>query len=843
MREYIVCCKTKEDLQSFYDDMETPGGNLHIPDREVELANRRPISRNTHYMLTEEEAAQVANDARVLAVELTMKEIGVEFQPSYTITSLTEAEKQEFANKPAYVQDSDRWSKSDNNNDGFRNWGLIRHINGQQFSNYGFDGQVNIGGNSNSEDVIVTASGKNVDVVIVDGCIDPDHPEFNENEDNSGNSRVNQFNWFSLTNAVTGGSNGTYVYTPYIDNNYPDNNGDGVPDRTDDNDHGCHVAGTACGNRRGWARDANIYNINPYPSAPSTIDGDLIIDYIREWHNTKASNPETGYKNPTITNHSYGTFLSFPKSDCLSVTYRGTTYSSPSVQQLTDLGVAFNSNANVSVPYRPTTKLADIYDAILDGIIFVGAAGNTSHKAVLDADIDYDNAITVDNITVNGNAFTWYYNRGSAPSALGEVLNVGAMSRYVDERKATFSATGSAVDVYAAGEAIISSVHDQGGGANDSRDSSYNVIKKQGTSMAAPQVCGLLACQLELWPRLSQTEVLAAFRSQKFNTQSENIGIFLEQDTTPNFPMGQAVNLQSYTVGAPNASVYTFSGDASGNNIDITATEGTILSFSVSASGHPFWIKTNTSAGQGSGVTSGLFTEGTNGLEQGTLTWNTRGVTPGTYYYVCEYHNVNMQGEINITADTSLTSLQGGKNYVLKSPITRKVTSSVGTTYVGASTTSVQTWPRLDNKIRAQVNFGDIDQDIFNQGYQDVDYDANIVVGNYGLASIGTVVAVQITQVSANDYQITFGLQNNHYFAQGAQYEFSIVIEGATPSTYNGVYRVYAATSNTLTSKDYVSESPGNYQGGGSSATAYSVDGSPTKQIYPRHPIWSRRPV
>ena len=47
MKEYIVTCKTHEDLQSLYDDMETPGGNLHIPDRVVELV---PVSY-THLTL------------------------------------------------------------------------------------------------------------------------------------------------------------------------------------------------------------------------------------------------------------------------------------------------------------------------------------------------------------------------------------------------------------------------------------------------------------------------------------------------------------------------------------------------------------------------------------------------------------------------------------------------------------------------------------------------------------------------------------------------------------------------------------------------------------------------
>ena len=59
MNEYIVTCKSMNDLDSLYDDMETVGGSLYIPDRAIDLVNRRTISRNTHYMLTESEAEQI----------------------------------------------------------------------------------------------------------------------------------------------------------------------------------------------------------------------------------------------------------------------------------------------------------------------------------------------------------------------------------------------------------------------------------------------------------------------------------------------------------------------------------------------------------------------------------------------------------------------------------------------------------------------------------------------------------------------------------------------------------------------------------------------------------------
>jgi hypothetical protein len=57
--------------------METPGGSLYIPDRAVELVHRRTISRNTHYMLTEEEAVEIRNDPRVLGCEITFKDSGI----------------------------------------------------------------------------------------------------------------------------------------------------------------------------------------------------------------------------------------------------------------------------------------------------------------------------------------------------------------------------------------------------------------------------------------------------------------------------------------------------------------------------------------------------------------------------------------------------------------------------------------------------------------------------------------------------------------------------------------------------------------------------------------------
>lgn len=294
-REYIVTCKTREDLESLYNDLETPGGSLYIPDRAVECLNKRPISRNTHYSLTDEEAASVKQDERVLDVELTPEELGIEFHPNVTIEggeTIEEEEGIDISNDPNYTQSSNRWSKTNNNNDTFRNWGLLRSLNGDTFSNWGSDATTNVATTA----IRVTSQGENVDVVIVDGRIDPNHPEFALNEDGSGGTRVVQYNWLQDTPAVTGGAAGTYQYTPYIGN---------TDLETANNNHGCHVAGTAAGNRRGWARKANIYNIDLYSTDPNSVGTSLIFDYIRYWHNSKAVNPDTGKRNPTVCNNSW----------------------------------------------------------------------------------------------------------------------------------------------------------------------------------------------------------------------------------------------------------------------------------------------------------------------------------------------------------------------------------------------------------------------------------------------------------------------------------------------------------------------------------------------------------
>ena len=100
------------------------------------------------------------------------------------------------------------------------------------------------------------------------------------------------------------------------------------------------------------------------------------------------------------------------------------------------------------------------------------------------------------------------------------------------------------------------------------------------------------------------------------------------------------------------ASHYVFNGDdRSTTHVDafdpaINVNVGDTLEFSVNASGHPFYIKTTATTGTGNQVTTGTING--NGASVGTVTWDTTGVTPGTYYYICQFHS-GMVGQIIIS--------------------------------------------------------------------------------------------------------------------------------------------------------------------------------------------------
>jgi hypothetical protein len=292
-RKYIVTVYTYDDLDSIQQDLEIlgkapPDTEIH---REVECLERRPMSRNTVYRLTDWEAEQLKNDVRVKSVTVHPDELG--------ITAGT-----------TRSQTSSAWDKSSGTTSTMKNWALLRCVEGQQRVGWGGAGYENngVGTPAQTGTIELSQSGRNVDVVICDGDgIVFAHPEYAVNADGTGGSRAISYNWFQHNPEVTGGAVGTYTYGT--------------------SDHATHVAGTVAGNTQGWAHNSNIYTL--FYDSGNSGNFSLVFDYIRAFHRNKSTNPAIGRKNPTIVNNSWGESI-FPSewsfSDITAVTYRGTRF-------------------------------------------------------------------------------------------------------------------------------------------------------------------------------------------------------------------------------------------------------------------------------------------------------------------------------------------------------------------------------------------------------------------------------------------------------------------------------------------------------------------------------------
>ena len=665
-KEYVVTLHRKEDLEQFYNEMKL----TNFP-----LVLKRPLSRNTHYMMTEEQAEQLRQDPRVW---------GVEAVDSFQVRPQVNREPYDIIGD--FFKNAPQGSSINAN---MRQWGHL-HCAGDDAQR-----RKNLWGDPTSTEVVtdnveVFNTGRHVDVVIVDDPVSYDSQEWYS--PTGGQSRFVQYQWFNELNSYVSSIDDDGQTLPTGTITYGTN-------AASASYHGIHVTGTSCGQHYGWAREANIYNLAVTASWSSgqSVGGLLIFDYLRAFHLNKPINSTTGKRNPTITNHSYGGIYSMPNDnlqfgDVTQVIWQGTVYNAgnPGPSGWTQAGVEQDFGLRFGVDTYPAYSsaiAADVQDAIEDGVVIIGAAGNDNMLMAEVGDANWNNLVTINGVG------TIYLNRGSWPNSPDSgAINVGALSDHSQFRRSTYTQFGPGVDVFAPGDDILSSFGNTG--FNDTKYGGGNYFYPiQGTSMASPQVCGVIACAAGGKTKFTQGDARkylndtsregdmtfdvagGALNDNSCRQGSPNkyliatnprpiVGYIQEQvgerTTGLTFPRVSVnnspaplvyANTPTYTLTVTNggSSYYSISGTDLSNtfnnagNPTIRCNSGEILIFNLNASGHPFWIKTQPTTGTGFAVTAGTVTN--NGTDVGTVTWNTTNVNPGTYYYVCQYHG-SMNGAI-----------------------------------------------------------------------------------------------------------------------------------------------------------------------------------------------------
>ncbi len=169
------------------------------------------------------------------------------------------------------------------------------------------------------------------------------------------------------------------------------------------------------------------------------------------------------------------------------------------------------------IPSRVSSLDVDIEDAMDEGIIFVGAAGNGRWKHCVPGDEDWNNTFEMAVRYPASVSNPYFYMRGTSPTANDNLIHpdgdfdlpnicVGSIDSIQIDQKVIYSDCGTGVDIWAPGTSIISALPS---GTADPRSSSFFLGKYNGTSMASPQVCGVLACALELYPHWKQEQAKA----------------------------------------------------------------------------------------------------------------------------------------------------------------------------------------------------------------------------------------------------------------------------------------------------------------------------------------------
>jgi len=337
--KYIIVLNKNCNKDEFKSELQGVSNQEYIPNRECEIVDDVVDTRGLVSILSEQEAVQLSKDPRIQGIQRDMPQILTNIPPILTNHQLLNS-----GLCPKLIDKK------------VNNVSILKEYESKEKIN---ENNINIQSLTHDARINDLPDGSGVDVVIVDtliGCIlkhnidcspeffgvlNPElvyraiysgnivHPDL---RDKNGNSRVNHINWNSYV-----GEPGEYDYAAMASGSL------------DIQDHGLHVAGTACGNRQGWAKNSQIYNIAPnlrqFNNTPFLFNNFKFLTAIKNWHLDKSNHPESSGR-PTITNHSYGysSDYFYDIRSILSVTISGIEMLAPRETSVATVEATINSN-------------------------------------------------------------------------------------------------------------------------------------------------------------------------------------------------------------------------------------------------------------------------------------------------------------------------------------------------------------------------------------------------------------------------------------------------------------------------------------------------------------------
>ena len=349
MYKYTLAVTSPEYWNTIHNALIVDSNEDGIPDRKVTCSDTKEHSptRGT-YLLTHEEADEIAKHPQVKWIELSPTRYRHAYPDPEPATKRFRKNVKIYRDLDSNAPPTTATSAEENRT----NWAVKRvgiATNG--------DSWPSVTGNPAviNTDIRYSLTGKNVDLVIQDSGVLQYHPEF---IDDDGKSRVRDIildgpyyidpSYFTSNGYTYTKPDGRIGITTSSAHNWWENSSNrsgsfssigtlSVPDaytvanslgiggtsHTMTSSHGTGCAGLSAGKNFGLAFESNIWTISIF--SPANITTEASYDALKIFHQHKPVNTETGVKNPTVVNGSWGYYAGFNSGTQVYYSFKGST--------------------------------------------------------------------------------------------------------------------------------------------------------------------------------------------------------------------------------------------------------------------------------------------------------------------------------------------------------------------------------------------------------------------------------------------------------------------------------------------------------------------------------------